>query len=91
VIVLLTDGRANVALDGTGGRARAEADAFGAARRLRVQGSAVLLIDTAAQPQASAARLATELRGTDLPLPYAGAAALSQVVRAAGAQAPERR
>jgi magnesium chelatase subunit D len=91
VIVLLTDGRGNVALDGTGGRARAEADALGAARRLRVQGSAVLLIDTSAQPQPQAARLATELRGTYLPLPYAGAAALSQVVRAAGGAAPVRR
>jgi magnesium chelatase subunit D len=91
VIVLLTDGRANVALDGTGGRARAEADAFGAARRLRVQGSAVLLIDTSAQPQPLAARLATELRGTYLPLPYAGAAALSQVVRSASRPAVERR
>jgi magnesium chelatase subunit D len=91
VIVLLTDGRANVALDGTGGRARAEADAFAAARRLRVQGGAVLLIDTAAQPQPSAARLAAELRGTYLPLPYAGAAALSQVVRAASVPASARR
>jgi magnesium chelatase subunit D len=91
VIVLLTDGRANVALDGTGGRARAEADALAAARRLRVQDGAVLLIDTAAQPQASAARLAAELRGTYLPLPYAGAAALSQVVRAASVPASARR
>jgi magnesium chelatase subunit D len=43
VIVLLTDGRANVALDGTGGRARAEADAFGAraaAARARQRGAA---------------------------------------------------
>jgi magnesium chelatase subunit D len=91
VVVLLTDGRANVALDGTGGRARAEADAFDAARRLRLQGSAVLLIDTSAQPQPVAARLADALRGVYLPLPYAGAAALSQVVRSAGAAPAPRR
>ena len=83
VAVLLTDGRANVALDGTGGRVRAEIDALAAARRLRALGAAVLVIDTAAQPSAQAARLAEAAAATYLPLPYAGAQTLSRVVRAA--------
>ena len=83
VLVLLTDGRANVALDGTGGRVRAEADALAAAARLAALGAALLLIDTSAQPQPAAARLAAAMRATYLPLPQAGAAALGRVVRAA--------
>ena len=90
VVVLLTDGRANVALDGTGGRPRAEADAQGAARRLRAQGCAVLLIDTSPQPQVQARRLAEDLAAAYVPLPYAGASALSQVVKA-GAGSPAAR
>ena len=82
LVVLLTDGRANVALDGSGGRPRAEADAEAAAGRLRAGGTAVLVIDTSPKPQPQAARLAQSLQGTYLPLPYAGAQALSQVVRA---------
>ena len=85
VVVVLTDGRANVALDGTGGRARAESDALAAARRLRGLGVAVLVIDTAPQPSAQAARVAEAAAATYLPLPHAGAQALSQVVRAAAA------
>ena len=92
VVVLLTDGRANVALDGTGGRSRAEADALGAARRLRAAGCAVLLVDTSPQPHPQAASLAAEMRATYLPLPQAGAETLSQIVRghAVGAAALRR-
>ncbi len=85
VVVVLTDGRANVALDGTGGRARAEADALDAARRLRLAGAAVLLIDTSPRPSAQAAALAQAMRAAYLPLPQAGAQAVSQAVRAASA------
>jgi len=82
VIVLLTDGRGNIARDGTPGRARAEEDALAAGRQLRAEGFAVLLVDTSPQPAAQAARLAGEMRATYLPLPYAGAQAISDVVRA---------
>lgn len=82
LVVLLTDGRANVGLDGQGGRGGAEADALAAARRLRASGIAVLLVDTSPQPHAQARAIAGELAATYVPLPYAGAQALSQVVRA---------
>ena len=83
LVVLLTDGRANVALDGTGGRARAEADALQAATRLRVAGVPALLIDTSPLPHAQAARLAQHMHATYLPLPQAGAQAVSRAVLAA--------
>lgn len=82
LVVLLTDGRANVGLDGQGGRAAAEADALAAARRLRASGVAALLVDTSAQPAAAAQKVAAEMHATYVPLPHAGAQALSQVVRA---------
>ncbi|MCS6854689.1 MAG: magnesium chelatase subunit D [Elioraea sp.] len=82
IAVLLTDGRANVARDGTPGRPRAEADALAAARQLRAQGLAAILIDTAPRPQPSAQRIAAEMGARYLALPYADAARLSRAVRA---------
>lgn len=82
VLVWLTDGRANVARDGTGGRARAALDALASARLLAAEGAATLLVDTSPQPQAAAAELAAALQATYLPLPHAGAAALSGVIAA---------
>jgi len=82
VIVMLTDGRANVARDGSGGRARADLDARDAARRLRAAGFTALLIDTSPQPQPTARALAAEMGAAYLPLPHADAAAMSHTVRA---------
>ena len=85
VIVLLTDGRGNVALDGTGGRARADTDARQSARRLRACGHTALLIDTSPLPQISARELAAEMGAAYLPLPRADASAMSRSVQAATA------
>lgn len=83
VIVMLTDGRANVARDGSGGREKAMADALSSATRLRQCQAAVLLIDTSPQPQANALQLAHAMTARYLPLPHAGANAMSQAVRSA--------
>ena len=82
VLVLLTDGRANIARDGTPGRARAGEDALAAAREVQREGFASLLLDTAPQPQQPARDLAAAMGARYVPLPHAGAAALSQAVRA---------
>ena len=82
-IVLLTDGRGNVARDGTPGRAQAEADTLLAARMIRAAGFTTLLVDTSPRPQANAQRLAVEMGARYLALPYADASMLSRAVRAA--------
>ncbi|MFN7642991.1 MAG: magnesium chelatase subunit D [Burkholderiales bacterium] len=94
VLVFLTDGRANVARDGSGGRARADQDARDAARRLRVAGHATLLLDTSPQPAASARTLAADMAAAYVPLPRADAASIAAPVRAAtglGARRPPGR
>lgn len=79
-VVFLTDGRANIARDGTPGRAQAAVDALNAARRLRTGGFNVIMIDTSPEPQASARALADAMRGHYLALPYAGAQTISAAV-----------
>jgi magnesium chelatase subunit D len=83
VVVLLTDGRANIARNGTGGRAQADLDARASARQLRAEGVLALLIDTAPQPQPLARELAAEMGAGYLPLPRADARGVSQAVQAA--------
>ncbi len=82
VVVLLTDGRANVTRDGRAGRPQAEADALAAARRARVAGVSALLVDTSPDANPAARRLADEIGAQYLPLPYADAAAISRSVQA---------
>jgi magnesium chelatase subunit D len=83
VLVLLTDGRANIARDGSPGRAKASEDALAAARPLAASSIRCLLIDTSPQPQASAQALAQAMRAHYVPLPHADAQGLSQAVRLA--------
>ncbi len=83
VIVFLTDGRANIALDGSAGRGKAEEDALRSCRQLKAARLGALLIDTSPQAQPQALRFANEMNARYLPLPYAGAAAVSQAVRSA--------
>jgi magnesium chelatase subunit D len=83
VLVLLTDGRANIALDGAAGRERAEADAAKMARAWRGAGAASVVIDTASRPEAGLRTLAATLGGTYLPLPRADAARMSTALEAA--------
>ncbi len=85
VIVFLTDGRANVARDGSTGRVRADEDAMAAARAARLTGIRTLVVDAAQRPQPPARRLALEMGALYLPLPHANAAALSEAVKASAA------
>ncbi len=81
VVVLLTDGRANIARSGAPGRAAAAADALEAAWALAARGTRALLIDTAFLPQEAAGRLAAAMAAHYLPMPQADAARLSRAVR----------
>jgi magnesium chelatase subunit D len=90
-LVLLTDGQANVARDGTGGRERGQADALLAAQRIRAAAINTLFIDISPRAQPQAGRLATAMDAHYLLLPYADAATLSGVVKTATATAASRR
>ncbi len=80
-IVFLTDGRTNIARDGSPGRPAAEADALLSARQLRAQRFATVFVDTSTQPAPQAERIAKEMGAIYQPLPYANAATISNVIR----------
>lgn len=82
-VVVLTDGRANIAVDGSAGRAAAESDATTAAKAIGVAGIAAAFVDISARPRAEGAALAAAMGAHYLPLPRADAAAMHAAVRAA--------
>ncbi|MEM6696102.1 MAG: magnesium chelatase subunit D [Pseudomonadota bacterium] len=82
-LVLLTDGRANVALSGDGGRPAARADAEAIAAGIRAQGLMALVIDTAIRPGEASATLAANLGGQYFALPRADSDAISRAITAA--------
>ena len=90
VVVLLTDGRANVARGGGGGRLQAQQDALSAARRLRAQGGQTLLVDTSVRPEPAALALALAMGARYLALPQADARALSRAVSVAASGSAAR-
>ncbi len=83
LLVLLTDGRANVARNGTGGREAAHTDALGAATKLRAAAVAALFVDTSPRPNPLAQSIAAAMNARYIPLPYVNAESLSGVVAAA--------
>lgn len=90
LMVLMTDGRANVSRDGAPGRAHALEDALRAARRARAMGLAALAIDTAPPMRGDGAdaptlRIAEALSARYLKLPQADAAGVCEAVRKASA------
>ncbi|MFK7942779.1 MAG: magnesium chelatase subunit D [Paracoccaceae bacterium] len=86
-LVFLTDGRGNIALDGSPGRPAAAEDAATAARMLAGDGFVTVLVDTANRPQADAKTLARHMDAQYLPLPRADARGLSRAVRSSTAPA----
>ncbi len=82
-LVLLTDGRANVALDGSANRAQAADDSETMARTLRAAGVPGIMIDMSKRPQPALQALAATLDAPYLPLPHADAHQMSKAVDAA--------
>ena len=76
-IALLTDGRGNIALDGTPDRPRAEDEAQTLARQIRATGTPALVIDVANRPQPALRDLALMMDAPYLALPRADAHRLS--------------
>nr|WP_051124739.1 magnesium chelatase subunit D [Sphingomonas sp. PAMC 26605] len=84
-LVVLTDGRGNIAIDGSAVRERAERDAEQAARAIGQAGIGAVFLDTAPRPRPEGARLALAMGARYLPLPRADAAAMHRAVTAAQA------
>lgn len=80
--ILLTDGAANVARDGTKSRSAGTEDALNAAKTVAGADYRGILVDTAARPSNRARELATALDAVYLPLPNASAASINDSVRA---------
>lgn len=81
-VIMLTDGRANIARDGTPGRPKAEEDALASARQLRAANINAVLVDMSPRPGPQGEKIAKEMGARYLPLPYANATVLSQAVLA---------
>jgi len=80
VLVLLTDGRANIALDGSGNRAKAREHTTSVARCLKAEGLSCVVLDTGNRPQTVLTDLARTLAGQYLPLPRTDSATLGKTI-----------
>jgi len=72
IIVIMSDGKANVNLLGVGGRGGAHADALTAAKELRLKNHRVLFVDTSPQPEILAQELSGTMAAQYFPLPFTG-------------------
>ncbi|MGP9810487.1 magnesium chelatase subunit D [Rhodopseudomonas sp. NSM] len=82
-VIVLTDGRANIARDGAPGRPQAEEDAKASARQFRVAAINSVVIDMSPRPGPQAEAFAKEMDARYLPMPYADANVLAKAVTAA--------
>lgn len=85
VIVLMTDGRANIARDGTPGHEKAQQEAMAASKLFRMHDWRCVLIDTSVRPRPRARDIADSMGAQYLPLPRADASALSSAIQLATA------
>jgi magnesium chelatase subunit D len=87
LIVILTDGRANIDRTGTADRRRANSDAEAAAQGLAADRLPAMVIDTSPVPGPKAGDLARAMRARYIALPHAGAREIAGIVARAGASA----
>lgn len=81
-LVVLTDGRANIAADGKANRSRAAEDVEAAARAIAARGIESLVVDISSRPGPDSARLAQSMQARFLALPMADARKLHAAVTA---------
>jgi magnesium chelatase subunit D len=82
-IVLLSDGRANVARDGRHDRAQARLDALSAGDALRAAQLTSLFVDTSPRSNIEAHHLADSMGAQYVALPYADSSSLCSAIRSA--------
>jgi magnesium chelatase subunit D len=86
LLVMLSDGKANVTIDGVGGRTQAQADALQWAKQWANHGFSSLWIDTALQPTGQAQELANVMQARYLPMPYVASQRLADAMQSAHAR-----
>ncbi len=79
-LIILTDGRGNIAADGRAVRSLAQSDALLAARAIRQTGIGAAFVDTSARPRPEGAELAAAMGARYLPLPRADASAMHAAI-----------
>jgi magnesium chelatase subunit D len=79
-LAILTDGRANIALDGGSDRITAASDAITLARLIRAQGIPGIVLDMSNRPQDTLRDLAVQMGTPYVPLPRADAKRLSAAI-----------
>jgi magnesium chelatase subunit D len=83
LVVMMTDGRANIARDGSPGRKQAEQDALSAGGRFAALHIPALFVDTSPRGEVVARRIAEAMKARYVLLPSADAKALNGLVRTA--------
>ena len=81
-LAFLTDGKGNIALDGTPSRKTSVSETVDLARKIRTSDIPAIVIDTSNRPQSEAKNLADVLNATYLALPRANSIRLSAAVAA---------
>ncbi|SUZ31871.1 Magnesium-chelatase 60 kDa subunit [Roseibaca ekhonensis] len=82
-LAFLTDGRGNIALDGSANRAQAGEDATTLARAIAARAIPSLVIDTSLRPKPLLSELSAAMGATRIALPRADARAMAQTLGAA--------
>jgi magnesium chelatase subunit D len=79
-LVMLCDGRANVSLQGSGGRSQALQESLSLAQAWRSYGLQSIWIDTSTRPEPQAEQIALAMGAHYVPLPQANSQRMAQVV-----------
>lgn len=83
LVVMMSDGRANIARDGTPGRKQAELDALAAGARFALHRIPAMFVDTSPRGEVMARRIAESMQARYLLLPSVDAKALGGLVKTA--------
>jgi magnesium chelatase subunit D len=86
IIVIMSDGKANVNLMGVGGREAAHNDALLAAKELRMKNHRLLFVDTSPKPEILAQELSIEMAALYFPLPFTSSSSSGKKISQAAMQ-----
>jgi magnesium chelatase subunit D len=86
IIVVMSDGKANVNLKGVGGRESAHSDALMAAKELRIKNHRLLFVDTSPKPEILAQELSSAMAAQYFPLPFTSSTSSGKKISQAAMQ-----